>query len=175
MSTTALDLKSIIRDVPDFPKPGVIFKDITPVLMDENAFRQAVEAMASPFRDKGVTRVVCVEARGYIFGAAIALLLYAGFIPVRKKGKLPRETYEASYDLEYGQDTLTVHKDALQDKDRVLIVDDLLATGGTIAATLELLGNFKAEVEGIAFLVELKFLNGRQKLPGRNIHSVLQY
>lgn len=169
-----MELTSYIRDIPDFPKPGIIFKDITPLLANPGALVQAVKELAEPFRDAGVQKVVGVEARGFIFGAAVAVELGAGFIPVRKPGKLPWETNAVTYELEYGTDTVEMHKDATCEGEKVLVVDDLLATGGTLGGTLQLLETCKCEVVGIAFLIELAFLNGREKLPGQNIHSLIQ-
>lgn len=169
------DLKSFVRDIPDFPKPGVLFKDITPLLKDAQAFRRAVEAIIAPHRSQHITHVVCVEARGFIFGSAAAAALGVGFVPIRKQGKLPFKTFDAAYDLEYGAGVLSVHQDALGTGDRVLIVDDLLATGGTVGAVAKLIEQCGARIEGLAFLVELDFLAGRKKLTGYPIHSVLRY
>lgn len=169
------DLKSFVRDIPDFPKPGVLFKDITPLLGDAHAFRRAVDALIIPFRSHKITHVVCVEARGFIFGSAVAASLGVGFIPIRKQGKLPHKTFDAAYDLEYGAGVLCVHQDALGKADHVLIVDDLLATGGTVGAVAKLIERCGARIEGMSFLVELDFLNGRKKLGTYPIHSVLRY
>ncbi len=169
------DLARYIRDIPDFPKKGIIFKDITPLLGDAAAFDQAVKDMAAPFRGKGIDKVVAVEARGFIFGAAVARELGAGFVPIRKPGKLPYRTVSVSYQLEYGSDTITMHEDAVKEGEKVLVVDDLLATGGTVAGTLSLLEKTRCKVAGIAFLVELDFLHGRDKLGGQNIHSLIHY
>lgn len=171
----SFDLKSFVRDIPDFPKPGVLFKDITPLLGDAQAFRHAVDAIVDPHRSHKITHVVCVEARGFIFGSAAAAALGVGFVPIRKKGKLPYRTFDAAYDLEYGAGILSVHQDALSPNDRVLIVDDLLATGGTVGAVAQLIEQCGARIEGIAFLVELDFLGGRNKLTRYPIHSVLRY
>lgn len=171
----ALDLKQSIRDVPDFPKKGIIFKDITTLLNDPKRFKQAVDAMASLYKGKGIDNVVCIEARGFIFGSVLAYKLGAGLVIVRKKGKLPSKTYEVSYDLEYGQDTLAIHQDSLKKNSNVLIVDDVLATGGTIAAVCRLLKKCKAKVSGICFLIELDFLNGRKKLKGYKVDSLINY
>jgi len=175
MSITEINLKSFIRDIPDFPQQGIVFKDITPLLKDKEAFQQAVQQIAEPFRSAGISSVICVEARGFIFGSAISSILGAGFVPVRKKGKLPYKTFDATYDLEYGQDTLSIHQDALVEGEKVLIIDDLLATGGTIEATIQLLNPFNVRIAGIACLVELSFLKGRDRLAGNNIHSVISY
>ena len=169
------DLKTLIRDVPDFPKKGIVFKDITTLLRNGKAFASAVRAVAHEFQDRAVTSVVCVEARGFVLGSAVAYALGCGFVPVRKKGKLPCETYEVSYELEYGTDYLQIHKDALSKEERILVVDDLLATGGTMTAVMHLLENFKTEIVGIAFLVELTFLKGRNKLKDRAVFSLIQY
>ena len=171
-----MDLAKYIRDIPDFPKPGIVFKDITPLLGDPEALRAAVKRMADPWRDKGVGQVVGAEARGFIFGAGVALELGAGFSPLRKPGKLPYRTKEVSYDLEYGTDTLCIHEDAVGPRDKVLMVDDLLATGGTMGGSAELVREMGAEIVGISFLVELSFLDGRKRLPvGVPVDSVLQY
>ncbi len=169
------DLKCFVRDIPDFPKPGILFKDITPLIKDAGAFRRAVEALIAPFKDRRITHVVCVEARGFIFGSAAAVALSAGFVPIRKQGKLPYKTYDVAYDLEYGTGVLSMHQDALGPQDRVLIVDDLLATGGTVGAVARLIEQCGAKIEGISFLVELEFLSGRKKLGAHAAHSVLKY
>lgn len=171
----ASKLKSIIRDVPDFPKKGIIFKDITPLLADHAAFTELVKGFADAFRDAGITKVLGIEARGFILASPIAMELGAGIVPVRKKGKLPWKTVTASYALEYGTDTLEMHEDAVKPGEKVLIVDDVLATGGTAAAVCELVEKIGGKVEGIAMLIELGFLNGRAKLAGRNIHSLIKY
>lgn len=163
----------LIRDVPDFPKPGIIFKDITPLLADAEALKATADALAEPFADKGVELVVGIESRGFIFGSMVAERLSAGFVPLRKPGKLPAETRSASYDLEYGSETIEIHADAIQQGQKVLIVDDLLATGGTMAAGCELVEQLGGEIVGVTFLIELCFLNGREKLPGRDIHALI--
>lgn len=175
--TTAqnMDLKTFIRDIPDYPKKGIIFKDITPLLADPSAFKYAIESMSEPFAGSGINKVVSIEARGFIFGAAISSRIGAGFVPVRKKGKLPYQTYGVSYQLEYGEDSLEMHQDAIVSGDKVLIVDDLLATGGTLAAAAELVSKFKAQVVGISCLIELSFLNGREKLAGIRSHASLKF
>jgi adenine phosphoribosyltransferase len=172
---SADDLRGKIREVPDFPKPGILFYDITTLLKDADAFRDVVDRMADQVKDAGIELVVGMESRGFIFSAPLAYKMGAGFVPVRKLGKLPAETIEVEYALEYGTATLEIHKDAIQPGQRVLIVDDLLATGGTVVGTIELLGMLKAQVVGLAFLVELLFLKGRERLPGQKIHSVIQY
>lgn len=170
-----LDLKSVIRDVPDFPKKGIIFKDITTLLKDKEAFPQAVDEFCNFYRNSRIDQVVCVESRGFIFGAPVAYNLGTGLILVRKPGKLPAKTNRVTYDLEYGTDSLEVHQDAIKEGDKVLIVDDLLATGGTTKATIELVEKLGGQVVGIAFLIELTFLNGRDKLKGYPIKSFIQY
>ena len=167
------ELESFIRDVPDFPTPGILFRDITPLLASGDAFAKAVAALADPFRDAGVARVVGIEARGFMFGAAVARELSVGFVPARKAGKLPRKTVRVDYGLEYGRDSLEVHADALAGGERALIVDDVLATGGTARAAAELVELLGAEVAGLAFLIELPSLGGRRQLLGRRLHSVL--
>jgi adenine phosphoribosyltransferase len=164
-------IKAAIRDVPDFPKPGILFKDITPILQDPGLFRDAVDLLADLCRKAGATRIAAIDARGFPFAGAVCERLGLGFVPVRKKGKLPYKTYEMSYELEYGSATLAVHQDAFVEGDRIMIVDDLLATGGTAAATAKLVEMAGGKVAGIAFLIELSFLNGRSKLPGYPVHA----
>jgi adenine phosphoribosyltransferase len=170
-------LQGLVRDVPDFPEPGVLFKDISPLLADHAGFTAVVERLAASGRDANgsavVDKVVGIEARGFILAAPVALLLGAGFVAVRKKGKLPAATYEVSYDLEYGQATLEVHQDAFEPGDRVLVIDDVLATGGTVAATIELIGLAGAEVAAVAVLIELGFLRARGKLPATDVRSIM--
>ncbi|MBP1607542.1 MAG: apt, partial [Acidobacteria bacterium] len=161
-------LKALIREVPDFPKPGILFYDITTLLKDRAGFRQAVDAVAAPFRDAGIDMVVAVESRGFILGAAVADRLGTGFVPVRKVGKLPAATERVTYELEYGTDSLEMHRDAVAPGQRVLIVDDLLATGGTAKATVDLVRRLGGVVHAVAFLIELTFLNGRRQLEGEN-------
>jgi len=168
-------IQALIRDIPDFPKSGIIFKDITPLLADSAAFTEAVRLMAKPFAGRGITKVLGIEARGFLLAAPIAMELKAGLVPVRKKGKLPYRTVSASYALEYGTDTLQIHEDAVQKGESVLIVDDVLATGGTALAVCELAQKLGGKVEGLAMLIELEFLKGRAKLPGRDIHSLIKY
>src|SRR6266550_93573 len=164
-----------IRDVPNFPKPGVMFKDITPLLLDAALFRRAVELMAAPFRACGVSRVISIESRGFLLGAPIALALEAGLVPIRKPGKLPAERGRVEYALEYGTDALEMHTDAVAQEDRVLIVDDVLATGGTAAAAARLVRTHAAAVVGFTFLIELDFLKGRARLEGERIEALLHY
>lgn len=168
-----MDLDSYIRDIPDFPKEGVVFKDITPLLADPDAFREAVDILAVEYEDLGVTKVLGAEARGFIFGGALAYRLGAGFIPARKPGKLPWETTKAEYALEYGTDTLEMHMDAITSDDVVLIVDDVLATGGTAAAKAQLATSTGAKLAGFAFLIELDFLEGRSKLGDAKVRSLI--
>ena len=169
------DLKKKIRHVPDFPKPGSLFYDITTLLQDRAGLKAAIDRLTQPFLDQRIDLVVGIESRGFIFGAAVADRLGAGFSPVRKPGKLPSTTVSASYALEYGKDTLEIHDDAVRKGQRVLIVDDLLATGGTARATTDLVKRLGGDVLALAFLIELVALNGRAKLPGENVHAVLQY
>ena len=168
-------LKQLIRDVPDFPKPGILFKDITTLLRDADGLRGAVDCLIEPYRDTPLDQVVGIESRGFILGAAIADRLGTGFVPVRKPGKLPAATVSASYALEYGTDTLEMHRDALGGGHRVLIVDDLLATGGTARAAVNLVRECGAEVVGLAFLIELVALNGRAQLTDEQLFTVIQY
>jgi adenine phosphoribosyltransferase len=168
-------LKSKIRHVPDFPKAGILFYDITTLLQDAIGFRAAIDSLTLPFKDQGVDLVVGIESRGFIFGAAVADRIGAGFSPIRKPGKLPSTCVSASYDLEYGSDSLEMHDDAVKKGQRVLIVDDLLATGGTARATTDLVKKLGGDVHGLAFLIELVGLNGRTKLTGENVHAVLKY
>ncbi len=175
MNETASILKSKIRHVPDFPKPGILFYDITTLLLDADGFRLALDALGAPYAPGSVDLVVGIESRGFIFAAALADRLGAGFVPVRKPGKLPAETRQVSYDLEYGSDSLQVHADAIAPGQRVLVVDDLLATGGTARATMELLESLGATVVGASFLIELTFLGGRRHLDGHPVHVVMSY
>ena len=170
-----IDLKQIVRDIPDFPKKGIIFKDITPILQQPEAFRYAVDTIAENLKDKKIEYVVGIESRGFIFSPTLAYKLNAGFVPVRKKGKLPYQTFEVGYELEYGEAILEIHQDGLPKGARVAIVDDLLATGGTALATAKLVEKCGAKVEKIAFVIELNFLNGREKLKNYDIFSVIQY
>ncbi len=159
-----MNLEAYIRDIPDFPQPGIIFKDITPLLADPDGFKAAIDMLAEPYKDAGVTKILGAEARGFILGGALAYKLGAGFIPARKPGKLPHKVTSAEYELEYGTDTLEMHEDAVHPGDVVLIIDDVLATGGTAAAKAELVRRAGASVAGFGFLIELDFLSGREKL-----------
>jgi adenine phosphoribosyltransferase len=170
-----MELTSYIRDVPDFPKKGIIFKDITTLLQDGAAFKKAVDLIFDKYRDKGIGKVVGMESRGFIFGAPLAYLLGCGFAPVRKPGKLPYEKISEDYELEYGTDSLEMHVDAISPGEKVLIVDDLLATGGTAAAVIRLVETLKGDIAGVEFLIELQFLNGREKLKKYPICSHLKY
>ena len=169
------ELKTLIREVPDFPKPGINFYDITTLLKHPQGLRQTVDALAAQFNDEKVDTVIGVEARGFIFAPALAYHLGAGFVPVRKPRKLPAECVSISYDLEYGQDTLEIHRDAIGQGHRVLIADDLLATGGTARAVTNLVENLGGEVVGLVFVVELEFLPGREKLKGYDVRSLIKY
>ncbi|MDR2866813.1 MAG: adenine phosphoribosyltransferase [Methanomassiliicoccaceae archaeon] len=170
-----MDFRSSIRTVKDWPKKGISFKDITTLLKDAVMFRAAVKEMAAPFMNERVDLVIGPEARGFIFGAPVATELGAGFVPVRKRGKLPSRTVSVSYDLEYGTDTLEMHEDAVMKGQKVLLVDDLLATGGTISAVMRMCESMGAEIVGLSFMIELEFLNGRDMLKGRKINSVVRY
>ena len=175
LSAAERQLRRLIRDVPDFPKPGIVFKDITPLLMDGSAFRLAVTALCDPFRKNRPQMLVAIESRGFPFGAAMALELDCGLALMRKPGRLPAATERAYYDLEYGSDSLEIHRDALLPDQRVLVVDDLLATGGTTRAAVELVTRLGAEVIGVAVFIELTFLGGRKHLDGISLHSVVKY
>ena len=168
-------LRAQIREIPDFPKPGILFYDITTLLKDADAFKEAVDLMLAPYQDERIDIVVGMESRGFIFSAPMAYQLGAGFVPVRKLGKLPAETASVEYALEYGTNTLEIHRDAITAGQRVLIVDDLLATGGTVSGTIDLVRRLGGEVVALAFLVELKFLKGRDRLRGYEVHSIVQY
>lgn len=168
-------LKAAVRDVPDFPKPGILFKDITPVLKDPKLFRAAVDIFAARHKDKGIRKVAVIEARGFIFGAALAYKIKAGVVPIRKKGKLPYKTLEESYDLEYGSATLAIHVDAFDPGEPVLLIDDLLATGGTALASAKLIERAGGKVAEIDFLVELGFLKGREKLSSYEVFAPIRY
>jgi adenine phosphoribosyltransferase len=170
-----IDLQRLVRDVPDWPEPGVVFKDITPLLADPDGFAAAVAALAGPFDDRGITKVVGIEARGFLIGAPVALHLGAGFVPARKPGKLPGPTESEAYALEYGTDRLEIHADAIQAGEQVLIVDDVIATGGTAAAALKLMETIGAQVAGFSVFIELAFLKGKEHLPEVPYHALLVY
>ncbi len=175
MIATAEDLRAKIREIPDFPKPGILFYDITTLLKDAAAYKTAIDLMLEPYRDEKIDLVVGMESRGFIFSAPMAYLLGAGLVPVRKLGKLPAETITVEYALEYGSNTLEIHRDAINAGQRVLIVDDLLATGGTVHGTIELVERLQGDVVGLGFLVELEFLKGRDRLQGHRVESVIRY
>lgn len=170
-----MDLRPYIRDVPDFPKPGILFKDITPLLRSPQALEYTIGALAEPYKGKGITTVAAIESRGFIFGSCVARLLGAGFVPIRKPGKLPWTKRRNEYVLEYGTDALEIHDDAVNDNDRVLLIDDLLATGGTAAAASCLIQDCGASLVGAAMVIELMFLEGRKKLDGVPVHTLIQY
>lgn len=170
-----MNWKEHIRVIPDFPQPGIRFKDITTLLGNGNVYKQAIDELANRYKDRGIDLVAGPEARGFVIGAPIAYALGVGFVPIRKSGKLPGETIEAGYDLEYGKDKLAMHKDAIRPGQRVLIADDLLATGGTISTTANLIRQLGGEIVGAAFLIELSYLNGREKLAGIEVQSLVQY
>jgi adenine phosphoribosyltransferase len=172
---SAEELRARIREIPDFPKPGILFYDITTLLKDRVAYRESIDLMLAPWRDDKVDLVVGMESRGFIFSAPMAYLLNAGLVPVRKLGKLPAETITVEYALEYGSNTLEIHRDSIQPGQRVLVVDDLLATGGTVRGTIDLVERLQGEVVGLGFLVELEFLKGRERLQGLRVESVVHY
>ena len=173
---TSIDLSSFIRDVPDFPQPGILFKDITPLLRDPRALERACELLAEPFAGERINMVAGIESRGFIFGSIVARNIGAGFVPIRKPGKLPWTTRRHEYVLEYGSDALEVHDDAFRSGDRVLLIDDLLATGGTLGAAMHLIRGFDAKLVGVATVIELTFLSGREKIDSDiPIHTVLQF
>jgi adenine phosphoribosyltransferase len=168
-------IKNIIRDVPDFPQKGIIFKDITPFLANPEIFQKTINFICNKYKNKGITKVMGIEARGFILAAPIALALKAGFVPVRKKGKLPYKTVSATYELEYGQDTLQIHEDSIKKGEKVLIIDDVLATGGTARAVSSLVEKLGGKVESICMLIELEFLKGREKLTDYDLFSLVKY
>lgn len=174
-NTVEIYLKEKIRDLYDWPQKGIIFRDITTVLMDPEAFGAAIDALYEQLKDMDFTKIVAVESRGFIFGATLAYKMGKGFIPVRKPGKLPCETISQSYELEYGTDTIEMHRDAVREGEKVVIIDDLIATGGSAGAAASLVEKAGGKVEALLFLIELEFLNGRSKLPGYKIHSVIKY
>jgi adenine phosphoribosyltransferase len=170
-----MDLKKHIRHIQDFPKPGILFYDITTLLGDAKVFSGALDMLSEPFVGKGIDSVIGIESRGFIFGSAVADRIGSGFIPIRKPGKLPAESIKETYELEYGQDSLEIHKDAVVSGQKVLILDDVLATGGTALAAVNLVNKLGGDLHGVAFLIELLFLGGRKKLQGQNIYSIVQY
>lgn len=170
-----VELRQLIRDVPNFPKPGILFKDITPLLASPSGLALAVEMLVNPFRGQGIQAVIGAESRGFIFGTAMAQALSCGFVPIRKPGKLPSEKIALTYDLEYGQDTLEIHKDAIRRGERCLVVDDLLATGGTMRACCDLVETLGGQIAGIAVLIELTFLKGRAKFDNYHLHTAIRY
>lgn len=172
---TAINYQSLIREVPDFPKPGILFYDITTLLKNPAAVRNLADQLTARYQNQGITKVVGIESRGFIFGGVLAACLGAGFVPVRKPGKLPADCYEVKYSLEYGQNSLAMHRDAIEMGEHVLIVDDLLATGGTAEATVHLVRQLGGTIVGLDFLVELKGLKGRDKLAGYEVHSTITY
>lgn len=170
-----MDYKTFIREVPDFPKPGILFYDITTLLKDSRGYCQIIRDLTEHYQHERISKIVGIESRGFILGCPLAYNLGVGFVPVRKPGKLPAETFEVTYDLEYGSNSLAIHRDAVMSGERVLIVDDLLATGGTAAAVVQLLRQLGADIVGCAFAIELLFLKGRHKIEGCNIHSLMTY
>jgi adenine phosphoribosyltransferase len=170
-----MELKDLIRDIPNFPIEGIVFKDITTLLKDKNGYEETLNELYNISKNKGITKVIGVESRGFIFGGALAAKLGAGFVPIRKPGKLPADKLSEEYDLEYGKDVIEIHKDALDQNDVVLLHDDLLATGGTMAASCKLVSSMGARIAQISFLIELDFLNGRDKLKGYDVHSLIHY
>ena len=169
------DLKKYIRDVPDFPKKGIIFKDITTLLKEGQIFKSVIDSLFERYQNKSIDKIVAIESRGFIFGGALAYRLGAGFVPVRKKGKLPSETHSVNYDLEYGTDTLEIHCDAIKSGEHILLLDDLLATGGTAKAVSELIEKMGGKIVELAFLIELEFLHGRDKLKGHDVFAMIKY
>jgi len=169
------DLKKYIRNIPDFPKKGILFRDITTLIGNKEKFKEVIDGLADRYADKKIDAVLAMESRGFIFGGALAYKLRAGFVPVRKKGKLPHKTYKAAYSLEYGEDILEAHRDAIKPGARVLLIDDLLATGGTLGAVIDIVKKLKGEIVEIAFIIELKDLKGRSKLSDFPVYSMIQY
>ena len=169
------EIRKLIRDIPDFPKPGIIFKDITPLLKDPKAFRRVIDILAERYSDKNIDKVVGIESRGFIFASALAYALNCGMIPVRKENKLPHETLKETYDLEYGTDAIEIHKDAIDKGDRIVVIDDLMATGGTLAASCRLVSMLEADIVEVVTMIELRFLEGREKLKDFNFHSMIVY
>lgn len=175
MNSPVTDYKALIREVPNFPNPGILFYDITTLLKDAQALRSIVDELADRYRDKEVSKIIGIESRGFIFGSALSYRLGVGFIPVRKPGKLPADIFEVKYNLEYGSNSLAIHRDAVGIGENVLIVDDLLATGGTAAATVNLVRQLGGKIVGLAFLIELTNLHGRERLSGCDVHSMITY
>ena len=175
MKSPVTDYKALIREVPDFPNPGILFYDITTLLKDAQALRSIVDELADRYCDKKISKIIGIESRGFIFGSALAYRLGVGFIPVRKPGKLPADIFEVKYNLEYGSNSLAIHRDAVGIEENVLIVDDLLATGGTAAATVSLVRQLGGKIVGLAFLIELTSLHGRERLNGCDVHSMITY
>jgi len=175
MNPESRSLASYIRSIPDFPKQGIVFRDITTLLKDPQAFHQAVEVLYERYKGEQISKVVCIESRGFVLGAALALKLEAGFVPIRKKGKLPAATVRQEYALEYGTDAVEIHKDAITTGERILIHDDLLATGGTVTAACKLVEHLGATIVGLSFLIELSFLKGRDRLGLYDVFSIIQY
>lgn len=170
------ELKKYIREIPDFPKPGILFYDVTTLFKDAQAFHQVIDLLTERYRERGIRKVVGIESRGFILGPVLAYHLGAGFVPVRKKGKLPAKTLQVSYELEYGVDSLEIHEDGVEAGEKVLVVDDLIATGGTAAAVVDMIHKLDGDLVGLAFLIELTFLNGREKIPSDvEVFSLLQY
>lgn len=168
-------IKNLIRDIPNFPKEGILFKDITTLLKDKDGLKEVIDNLVERYKNKGIDYVIGAESRGFIFGSPLAYAIGAGFVPVRKAGKLPAETISVFYELEYGESVLEIHKDAVEKGKKVLIIDDLLATGGTAKAVVKLLENLEAKIEEVTFIIELEFLNGRKELEGYNVHSLIKY
>lgn len=175
MSPSKIDLAKYVRNIPDFPKPGILFRDVTTLIQNKDAFNASVEMLAENYKDKKIDKVVGVEARGFIFGAAVANKIGAGFVPVRKKNKLPFKRISATYELEYGTDTLEIHEDAISKGETVLIIDDLLATGGTVKAVIELVEKLKGKIQGIGFVIELFDFKGREKLKPYPVYSLIEF
>ncbi len=175
MNSPVMDYKALIREVPDFPKPGILFYDITTLLKDAQALRCIVDELTDRYRDMQVSKIIGIESRGFIFGSALAYRLGAGFVPVRKPGKLPADIFEVKYNLEYGSNSLAIHRDAVGIGENVLIVDDLLATGGTAAATVNLVRQLGGQIVGLTFLIELTSLHGRERLNGCDVHAMITY
>ncbi len=168
-------LEKSIRNIPDFPKPGILFRDVTTLIQNKTAFKKAIDLLTKKYQGQGIEKIVAVEARGFIFGAALAQRIGAGFVPVRKKGKLPFKTISTTYELEYGTDTLEIHQDAITAGEKILIIDDLLATGGTVKATVDLVNKLQGKIVGIGFIIELVDLHGKDKLQGYPLFSLVKF